>query len=262
MKNNNKVLKILVSIATACVLIGGGYIFYLNNTKEKVVQMEYEKINVDNIPETNLIAHYRTVLDLKNKEILISFVKRDLDIYSRFRIDLYTLGNTSFPQYRNIEPFIDNEHMLVIRVNYELNEPYKDIAVTLTSKTNESETYKVMIDPKYMEYDLSLINKAEFQEHEKLVHHIASVKGAIKVAETNMKEKEELIKFTDEKISEFKNEPEKVERFIKAREEELAEYEKNKQIKADKELELKTLIEENSKLEKVFDDVFGELHKH
>ncbi|MBF0713114.1 hypothetical protein HZY83_00115, partial [Gemella sp. GH3] len=111
---------------------------------------------------------------------------------------------------------------------------------------------------------LTKITKEKYQDHEKLEHNIISVKGAIKILEKNIEETEETLKYTDDKIKQFTNENEKsnIERFTKAKEELEKELNKYKEEKQAKEHEIQKLFTDNTELEKIFTDIFGELHKH
>ena len=107
-------------------------------------------------------------------------------------------------------------------------------------------------------------SRIKFNEHEKLSHHMISNQGAIKSAEKTLKEQEELLKFTDEKIEEYNKQgkTESVVRYKKAKEEVILEISKQTKIKEEKKKELDKLFKENEQLEKMFDELFGGLHKY
>lgn len=113
-------------------------------------------------------------------------------------------------------------------------------------------------------YDLTKATKDKFNEHEKLSHHIISNQCAIKSAEKTLKEQEELLKFTDEKIEEYNKQgkTESLARYKKAKEEVILEISKQTKIREEKKKELDKLFKENEQLEIMFDELFGGLHKY
>ena len=158
--------------------------------------------------------------------------------------------------------FQNDEHMLVLEADLLVDDNFKVIMENNRDSKDKREVELNLQEAK--KYDLTKATKDKFNEHEKLSHHIISNQGAIKSAEKTLKEQEELLKFTDEKIELYNKQgkTESVARYKKAKEEVLSEINKQTKIKEEKKKELEKLFKENEQLEKMFDVLFGGLHKH
>lgn len=238
-----------------------------NYSQKKEVPKEEQQTEIVNIGNTKQktdddkfrleFLHYKTINDREHQKIMLVFAKNVNDYFSNY--DFYIILNN---KKEKLEVFQNNEHMAVLTADLYVDDNFK---VYLQSKDNKDDTREYNIDiHNAKKYDLTKITKEKYQEHEKLEHNIVSVKGAIKILEKNIEEAEETLKYIDDKIRQFINENEKsnIERFTKAKEEIESELNKYKAEKQAKEQEIQKLFTDNYELEKIFTDIFGELHKH
>lgn len=163
---------------------------------------------------------------------------------------------------KELKQFQNDEHMLVLEADILVDDNFKVIMENNRDSKDKREVELNLQEAK--KYDLTKATKDKFDEHEKLSHHIISNRGAIKSAEKTIKEQEELLKFTEEKIDEYKKQgkDESVYRYKKAKEEVVQEIDKQQKIKEEKQKELDKLFKDNEQLEEMFNVLFGGLHKH
>ena len=185
---------------------------------------------------------YRIINDRDNKKIMLVFAKSETDYSSDFKY--YIMFKN---EKKEMNQFQNDEHMLVLEADLLVDDNFKVIMENNRDSKDKREVELNLQEAK--KYDLTKATKDKFNEHEKLSHHIISNQGAIKSAEKTLKEQEELLKFTDEKIEEYK-------------EEVITEISKQTKIKEEKKKELDKLFKENEQLEQMFDVLFGGLHKH
>ena len=250
-KKNKKTILLLILFIVLSVFTF--YKFY-NKGKEELQQqnkVQYspaqEKYEKDN--KGLQFLPYRIINDRDNKKIMLVFAKSETDYSSDFKY--YIMFKN---EKKEMNQFQNDEHMLVLEADLLVDDNFKVIM----------ENNRDSKDKREVELNLTKATKDKFNEHEKLSHHIISNQGAIKSAEKTLKEQEELLKFTDEKIEEYNKQvkTESVARYKKAKEEVLSEISKQTKIKKEKKKELDKLFKENEQLEKMFDVLFGGLHKH
>ena len=200
---------------------------------------------------------YRIINDRDNKKIMLVFAKSETDYSSDFKY--YIMFKD---EKKELKQFQNDEHMLVLEADILVDDNFKVIMENNRDSKDKREVELNLQEAK--KYDLTKATKDKFDEHEKLSHHITSNKGAIKAAEKTIKEQEELLKFTEEKIDEYKKQgkDESVYRYKKAKEEVVQEIDKQQKIKEEKQKELDKLFKDNEQLEEMFNVLFGGLHKH
>ena len=223
-----------------------------NKVQYTPAQEKYEKDN-----KGLQFFPYRIINDRDNKKIMLVFAKSETDYSSDFKY--YIMFKD---EKKELKQFQNDEHMLVLEADILVDDNFKVIMENNRDSKDKREVELNLQEAK--KYDLTKATKDKFDEHEKLSHHIISNKGAIKAAEKTIKEQEELLKFTEEKIDEYKKQgkDESVYRYKKAKEEVVQEIDKQQNIKEEKQKELDKLFKDNEQLEEMFNVLFGGLHKH
>ena len=223
-----------------------------NKVQYTPAQEKYEKDN-----KGLQFFPYRIINDRDNKKIMLVFAKSETDYSSDFKY--YIMFKD---EKKELKQFQNDEHMLVLEADILVDDNFKVIMENNRDSKDKREVELNLQEAK--KYDLTKATKDKFDEHEKLSHHIISNKGAIKAAEKTIKEQEELLKFTEEKIDEYKKQgkDESVYRYKKAKEEVVQEIDKQQKIKEEKQKELDKLFKDNEQLEEMFNVLFGGLHKH
>ena len=258
-KKNKKTILLLILFIVLSV--STFYKFY-NKGKEELQQqnkVQYtpaqEKYEKDN--KGLQFFPYRIINDRDNKKIMLVFAKSETDYSSDFKY--YIMFKD---EKKELKQFQNDEHMLVLEADILVDDNFKVIMENNRDSKDKREVELNLQEAK--KYDLTKATKDKFDEHEKLSHHIISNKGAIKAAEKTIKEQEELLKFTEEKIDEYKKQgkDESVYRYKKAKEEVVQEIDKQQKIKEEKQKELDKLFKDNEQLEEMFNVLFGGLHKH
>ena len=223
-----------------------------DNNIENVVNFK----SYDNEEQLKFLP-YRIIIDEEHKKTMLVYAKSETDYSSDYKY--YILVNN---EKKELKQFQNDEHVLVLESDILVKDKFKVIIESNKDKKDIKEIEQELKD--VIKYDLNKVTKEKFEEHEKLSHHIESNKGAIKIAEKNLKEQEDLLKFTNEKIDEYNKlgKSSSVKTYEKAKEEVEKEILKNKKEKEDKEKELNKLMNDNKDLEEMFDYLFGGLHKH
>lgn len=258
-KKNKKTILLLILFIVLSVFTF--YKFYNKGKEESQQQnkVQYspaqEKYEKDN--KGLQFLPYRIINDRDNKKIMLVFAKSETDYSSDFKY--YIMFKN---EKKEMNQFQNDEHMLVLEADLLVDDNFKVIMENNRDSKDKREVELNLQEAK--KYDLTKATKDKFNEHEKLSHHIISNQGAIKSAEKTLKEQEELLKFTDEKIEEYNKQgkTESVARYKKAKEEVISEISKQTKIKEEKKKELDKLFKENEQLERMFDVLFGGLHKH
>lgn len=256
-KENKKTLILLLSFITLLL------IFIINRfNKEEIKQPEEVKTYavagkyLDDKYKLKF-EHYKTYKDNGNKKILVIFQKTVTDYNSNFKYYI-SINDKKI----ELETFSNDEHSLTLHADILLDSDYKIIFENQDKKDDIQEyNYKIS---EVLDYDLSDVTKEKFNEHEKLSHNISSVLGAIKISELKIKEKEELLKYTEDKINTFTKakDEENIKRFKTAKEDLEKEIETLKSKKQEQQKELDKLYNDNEELEGIFDKIFGDLHQH
>lgn len=223
--------------------------------EQKVEQSFYKDYDTDD--KSLKFLPYRIILDEEHKKIMLVYVKSETDFNSNFKYYIVVDG-----ERKELKEFQSDEHLLVLESDILVKDKFKVVMENNNDKDDVREVEQELKD--VIKYDLTKATKEKFDEHEKLSHHIISDKAAIKVAEKNIAEQEDLLKFTDEKIEEYKKQgkADTVKRYEKAKEEVENEIIKNNKVKEEKQRELEKLLKDNEELEIIFDKLFGGLHKH
>ena len=258
-KNNKKTILLLILFIILSVFTF--YKFY-NKGKEESQQQnkvqyipEQEKYEKDN--KGLQFLPYRIINDRDNKKIMLVFAKSETDYSSDFKY--YIMFKN---EKKEMNQFQNDEHMLVLEADLLVDDNFK---VIMENNRDSKDKREVELNlQEAIKYDLTKATKDKFNEHEKLSHHIISNQGAIKSAEKTLKEQEELLKFTEKKLEEYKKqgENENVKIYTKAKGEVTEKIQEQQKIKEDKQKELEKLLKDNEQLEEMFNVLFGGLHKH
>ena len=258
-KNNKKTILLLILFIILSVFTF--YKFYNKGKEESQQQNKVQYIPAQEKYEKDnkglQFLPYRIINDRDNKKIMLVFAKSETDYSSDFKY--YIMFKN---EKKEMNQFQNDEHMLVLEADLLVDDNFK---VIMENNRDSKDKREVELNlQEAIKYDLTKATKDKFNEHEKLSHHIISNQGAIKSAEKTLKEQEELLKFTEKKLEEYKKqgENENVKIYTKAKGEVTEKIQEQQKIKEDKQKELEKLLKDNEQLEEMFNVLFGGLHKH
>lgn len=258
-KNNKKTILLLILFIILSVFTF--YKFYNKGKEESQQQNKVQYIPAQEKYEKDnkglQFLPYRIINDRDNKKIMLVFAKSETDYSSDFKY--YIMFKN---EKKEMNQFQNDEHMLVLEADLLVDDNFK---VIMENNRDSKDKREVELNlQEAIKYDLTKATKDKFNEHEKLSHHIISNKGAIKSAEKTLKEQEELLKFTETKLEEYKKqgETENIKIYTKAKGEVIEKIREQQKIQEDKQKELEKLLKDNEQLEEMFNVLFGGLHKH